>query len=336
MLADDHAISQDRADLLAIVDRLKAVCLQDAFALVDTAPAVERVPIVIPIILEIGTALVPFVDNAQDGGKFLFEAIPAMRQRIEAAIGIKVTGVRARLYSTVHSDAYRVQLEEIVVAEGRAPLVDVPTFLIDTLESVLHAHAELFVGVQESEELITTWEKTPDGQSLIPEVLGSPESRLRFKRLLRTLAGERIPLTRPELILGAVRKTGLEDTESALHAIRVALAPVRFEKRQVRAIAVPVEWRWVSNDQGKTSAAATPGETLHAMATIRRWLAAAEPPEAVVADTPPLAALVRRIVAGEFPDLIVLTQDEVNAAPTIRLPDAAPAGLSEGMSNAGA
>jgi hypothetical protein len=53
-------------------------------------------PVVTPTVLEIGENLRPFVDSQQDNGHFLYDLIPAMKERIQADVGVAVPGVRAR------------------------------------------------------------------------------------------------------------------------------------------------------------------------------------------------------------------------------------------------
>jgi tetratricopeptide (TPR) repeat protein len=73
-------------------------------------------PVVTPIVLEIGDALVPIVDSRQDGGHFLFELLPAMRDRILATTGVTVPGVRARGNPALGPNDFSLQVDEIPVA----------------------------------------------------------------------------------------------------------------------------------------------------------------------------------------------------------------------------
>jgi type III secretory pathway component EscV len=77
---------------------------------------------VTPVILEIGAELIPYVDSEKDGGKFLFKDIPAMRERTQSALGMKMPGVRARgLYSgPANSTAFQIQVDEVIVRVGHA------------------------------------------------------------------------------------------------------------------------------------------------------------------------------------------------------------------------
>jgi len=74
-----------------------------------------EVPIVVPVVVEIGDSLVPIVDSRQDGGAFLYELIPAMRDRIRATTGVTVPGVRMRGNPGLPMQGYCAQVDEVPV-----------------------------------------------------------------------------------------------------------------------------------------------------------------------------------------------------------------------------
>jgi hypothetical protein len=75
-------------------------------------------PLVTPIIVEIGDGLVPIVDSQLDGGVFLYELIPAMRDRIRTSIGVTVPGVRMRGNPDLPAQGYSAQVDEVPVLKG--------------------------------------------------------------------------------------------------------------------------------------------------------------------------------------------------------------------------
>jgi tetratricopeptide (TPR) repeat protein len=75
-------------------------------------------PVVLPIVVEVSDVLVPIVDSRQDGGTFLFQYIPAMRERIERDMGISVSGVRMRSNPALAPGSYQIQLNEAPVQIG--------------------------------------------------------------------------------------------------------------------------------------------------------------------------------------------------------------------------
>lgn len=80
------------------------------------------IPMVTPIVLEVSDALVPFVDSRQDGGKFLFELVPFMRDGLFVELGVRFPGVRARGNPGLPPGAYQIQINEVPVVTGQATL----------------------------------------------------------------------------------------------------------------------------------------------------------------------------------------------------------------------
>ncbi|WP_190092998.1 FHIPEP family type III secretion protein [Streptomyces melanogenes] len=78
----------------------------------------QFLPMVTPIIYELGDALVPLADSRQDGGRFLYELIPAMKHRIFADTGVRVPGVRARGTVSLSAHEYEIQVDEVPVLSG--------------------------------------------------------------------------------------------------------------------------------------------------------------------------------------------------------------------------
>ncbi|MGC4121960.1 MAG: type III secretion system export apparatus subunit SctV [Myxococcales bacterium] len=80
------------------------------------------VPVVTPIVLEVSDALVPAVDSRQDGGRFLFELIPFMRDGLFVELGVRYPGVRARANPSLPPGGYQIQINEIPVVNGQVTM----------------------------------------------------------------------------------------------------------------------------------------------------------------------------------------------------------------------
>jgi FHIPEP family len=80
------------------------------------------IPIVTPLVFEISDALVPFVDSNQDGGLFLYELIPAMRDRLLAGLGVSAPGVRARGNPSLLPGEFTIQIDEVLVETGTSSI----------------------------------------------------------------------------------------------------------------------------------------------------------------------------------------------------------------------
>jgi tetratricopeptide (TPR) repeat protein len=95
--------------------------LDDVYHLSKHTGTAEALPVVTPIALEVGTKVVPLVDPNDpkaDGGKFIYEDIPAMRQRIEGSTGMqKMPGIRVR-EDPAGQEGYVIVLDGTPVATG--------------------------------------------------------------------------------------------------------------------------------------------------------------------------------------------------------------------------
>jgi type III secretion protein V len=80
------------------------------------------IPMVTPIVLEVSDALVPYVDSRQDGGRFLHELIPFMRDVLFVELGVRFPGVRARGNPSLPPGSYQIQINEVPVVTGQATL----------------------------------------------------------------------------------------------------------------------------------------------------------------------------------------------------------------------
>jgi hypothetical protein len=92
----------------------------DQFLGLVSDPSEVSIPVATPLVFELGDALVPFVDSNQDGGLFLYELIPAMKNRILTTFGVMVPGVRARGNSNLGPGDFIIQVDEVTVKTGTA------------------------------------------------------------------------------------------------------------------------------------------------------------------------------------------------------------------------
>ena len=75
-------------------------------------------PVTTPIVIEVSDALLPAVDSRQDNAHFLFELVPAMRERLRNATGLWIPGVRARGNPNLLPGMYNVAVDEVPVFVG--------------------------------------------------------------------------------------------------------------------------------------------------------------------------------------------------------------------------
>ena len=99
-----------------------------------------------PISLEVGEAIIPFVDDAQDGGRFINELIPLLRHGLYYELGVNFPGIQVRGQNVdMEPEHYIININEVPVAKGRVyrgcilvgePLEQLALFNIEGTETI--------------------------------------------------------------------------------------------------------------------------------------------------------------------------------------------------------
>jgi len=72
-----------------------------------------------PISLEVGTSIIPFVDDKQDG-RFINELIPLLRHGLYYELGVNFPGIQVRGQTVdMETEAYIININEVPVAQGK-------------------------------------------------------------------------------------------------------------------------------------------------------------------------------------------------------------------------
>jgi len=73
-----------------------------------------------PISLEVGNAIIPFVDDKQDGGRFINELIPLLRHGLYYELGVNFPGIQVRGQTVdMEPENYVININEVPVAQGK-------------------------------------------------------------------------------------------------------------------------------------------------------------------------------------------------------------------------
>ena len=150
-------------------------------------------PIVTPIVLELGDALVPIVDSRLDGGHFLYELIPAMRDRIRDRTGVVVPGVRGRGNPTLAPDRYVIQIDEIPVVtadirlDGRYAVRSVATESVGIDADIAEIHPTTGEPGRWRMDLVEG--RPDDGATFSPAEYLAHRVEREVQRSLRTMLG---------------------------------------------------------------------------------------------------------------------------------------------------
>lgn len=82
----------------------------------------EQLPFILPspISLEVGSAIIPFVDDSRDGGRFINELIPLLRHGLYYELGVNFPGIQVRGQTVdMEAEAYVININEVPVARGK-------------------------------------------------------------------------------------------------------------------------------------------------------------------------------------------------------------------------
>ncbi len=73
-----------------------------------------------PISLEVGSGIIPFVDDKQDGGRFINELIPLLRHGLYYELGVNFPGIQVRGQTVdMEPEGYVININEVPVAQGK-------------------------------------------------------------------------------------------------------------------------------------------------------------------------------------------------------------------------
>jgi len=99
-----------------------------------------------PISLEVGEAIIPYVDDSQDGGRFINELIPLLRHGLYYELGVNFPGIQVRGQNVdMEPENYVININEVPVAKGRVyracilvgePLEQLSLFNIEGTETI--------------------------------------------------------------------------------------------------------------------------------------------------------------------------------------------------------
>ncbi len=139
----------------------------------------DSVPTLTPIILEIGSGLIP--ENVDTSIWPLFTTlIPAFRQRIEQEMGILVSGVRVRGNNALRPDEYTIQIMEVPAGRGSVWLRGL--FCLADRAVLSAAGVDTASAIEDQEPLTHTtgcWLEPPQAESASQagfEVLSAPDA----------------------------------------------------------------------------------------------------------------------------------------------------------------
>jgi tetratricopeptide (TPR) repeat protein len=207
-------------------------------------------------------------------------------------------------------------------------LIPAPNHLLDQFEALIRRNLVKFFGIQEAETLLQSWESSETGKSLVTAVAAvaavaalhlTSRDRLRLIQVLRELIRDRVPLTQGETILSALQGANLA-SDDIYHLTQL----VRLELRQhlpgnaPGTIRVPIplaeEQTLFTLIGDHAIFIASPQQKHEFLVWLRDQLQELQADlfkTVLVTPNPASRPLLRRLIEPEFPDLMVLSQEEV-------------------------
>jgi tetratricopeptide (TPR) repeat protein len=216
-------------------------------------------------------------------------------------------------------------------------------YLVAHLQDVLAHNLEQLLDVEDVRVLLGKWRKESGAALVIDWLLVDPTARLRFGRVLRSLLAERVPITDRSAILDTVLETGLpeDDVQTVEAAVRRRLGFILpGSNPQTAHLYLPagledeLSFRLQRQD-GKVFLAVPPQTLLTLLEELHKQVDGLKDPnqEAVlVIRRPELRPGVRRIISSDYPNLAVLSENEL--AEPAEAPDEAPSREPEATANA--
>jgi flagellar biosynthesis component FlhA len=194
--------------------------------------------------------------------------------------------------------------------------------LIDCIESELRRHMTPFTGVQETENLITRWEEDGAAKKLIAVTLPTSKARYRFTCLIRNLIEERVPVSDWEALLGAAKEAAIE-SEPLADMVRAARLRLRSKLpgNSGEAVRVPVPAEFEHQLHGATDSRFSRARASEFLVWLREEMQNRDGRTVLVTRPPDLRPLLRRFIAPEFPDLMVLAEEELVSLEQGSVPD---------------
>jgi predicted Zn-dependent protease len=202
-----------------------------------------------------------------------------------------------------------------VSAAGVAVIDDPHAYIVRRLEALLRRNLADFIGVDEVDLLLGGWRGKFGRAETIDPLRADDAQLLRFTRLLRRLARERVSVADGAAILDAVGITGMADADAALRAVRLRLRDrIAASAPRRMPLGAAVERRcldWLHEADAKTFLALPPEDAQEIFAEVRQLVAGAAPPVALVVESARLRPHLRELLELEFPDVAVLAAEEL-------------------------
>jgi tetratricopeptide (TPR) repeat protein len=186
-------------------------------------------------------------------------------------------------------------------------------YAVAHLEAEVRQNLPAFLTLDAVENLLADWGRDPALGSLLAATLPDRRARCRFAWVARALAGQQVPLLDGRRILEATASAGIGgDLWRVVRAVRLALrASLPVAEATPIRLDPDLEVRLGASD--RRGSTADPAAVWELLTRVREALPE-HSPATVVVESPDLRPLVERLVQRVFPDVAVLSGEEVVGA----------------------
>jgi type III secretion protein V len=267
----------------------------------------------VPLLLEVPQALLA------DGGMAVARAVETMLDSVQLDQGLPLP--RLALHGRLGSTGWRLLAHEVPLAEG--PDATDPAALAEQVRQALRRHAPLFIGIQETSELLNRAQA--DLADVVKEVLRALPVQ-KVTEVLRRLAAEEVSIRNLRDILEALADASQreKDVQALTEMTRIALRRQTHHRvspgGELRALLLTPELEQLMRQQlhtsgGVTQLAVAPDVARQFAAEVLAQVQALQPQAIVCAVD--LRWHLRKLIENECFDTPVLSFHEL--LPTLRL-----------------
>jgi len=206
----------------------------------------------------------------------------------------------------------------VVVSAGIA-LWEPIEYAIHHLEGVVRRHLAAFFGLQEAQSMLDLWQRDAAGDSQIDAKLSHLPTRLRVMRVLQSLVADRVPITAGARIIRAIvgHSEEYRTSDEIVRRVRLQFKDV-LPGNESAARRVPLDEQWERRvamhvrRMGDTSTLEVPADEAHRLVgEVRSLLQGTTEDATLVSASTALRPLIQRFLQRDFPDLLVLAQEEL-------------------------
>jgi type III secretion protein V len=287
-----------------------------------------RMPMVVPVSVEMGTALAERLIDGRGGvrGTFLEREIPILRDDLFRELGIALPAVRAIRSAALPANGYAIRLHEVPVATGDAIAEDDRAAIARRLEREVRRRARDFVGFEEVQSMLDQLERA--SPALVRNVVPKPVPLAQLADVLRRLVDEGVSIRPLREILEAlaIHAPGEKDpvalTESVRSALRRHITHAHARDGAIAVYVVDPEIEETLRESihrtaTGSSLALAPQTARDVLESVRRATAGAEGRVILLAQSD-VRRFLRRLIEVELPDVVVLSYQELDPGITVQ------------------